>query len=103
MPVKDIKDPNMHYSTAHILHQMSIKMDVSDPNYLERTLKRHITCPLFQPLDNDAQICLHYRFPSTKTYLFTTKNNCEDCFDLNAKYDSKTEPKVERSYGYAGN
>ena len=84
---------------------MQVKMDVYDPNFIERTVTlRSSSCPIDSILKNNAQICLQYKFPSTKTYIFTTKIfNSRIDFDLNSNYDSKTEPEVERRYGYAGN
>ena len=95
-------DISLPESSAHIRQFGQAEMNVYDPSqHARRTYPILNKCPNTYDvqLGNEAQICLLYNFPSTKTYKFTRTGND---FQLNANYEEVTEPPKNTGIGYSG-
>ena len=87
-------------SLSHIKRFGQAEMNVYDPNPYQRANTISNKCPNTDvQLGNEAQVCLLYNFPSTKTYKLTRTGND---FQLNANYEEVTEPPANIDIGYSG-
>ena len=94
-------DISLPESSAHIRQFGQAEMNVYDPSqHARRTYPILNKCPNTYDvqLGNEAQICLLYNFPSTKTYKFTRTGND---FQLNKNYEEVTEPPKNTGIGYS--